>query len=83
MQQFILRTSLKILQLLTVCDEDTDGNRQTRSSSESPPDITEVPDVISTCVGKSEFDEMTAEAKSGLLTAGSGIDVDVGFLLIC
>ncbi|VDK68687.1 unnamed protein product [Onchocerca ochengi] len=31
--------------------------RQTRSSSESPPDITEVPDVISTCVGKTECDE--------------------------
>ncbi|VDK78693.1 unnamed protein product [Litomosoides sigmodontis] len=31
--------------------------RQTRSSSESPPDITEVPDMVSTCIGKRECNE--------------------------
>lgn len=31
--------------------------RQTRSSSESPPDITEVPDMVSACVGKKECNE--------------------------
>lgn len=39
-------------------DDDTYlATRQTRSSSESPPDITEVPDVVSACVGKRECDE--------------------------
>ncbi|KAL3998805.1 Ubiquitin carboxyl-terminal hydrolase family protein [Acanthocheilonema viteae] len=33
------------------------ATRQTRSSSESPPDITEVPDVVSTCVEKRECDK--------------------------
>lgn len=41
--------------LFAVFDDYTySATRQTRSSSESPPDITEVPDVVSTSVGKRE-----------------------------
>uniref|UniRef100_A0AAF5PZ39 ubiquitinyl hydrolase 1 n=4 Tax=Wuchereria bancrofti TaxID=6293 RepID=A0AAF5PZ39_WUCBA len=39
-------------------DDDTySTTRQTRSSSESPPDIAEVPDMVSTGIGKNECDE--------------------------
>ncbi|VDO55492.1 unnamed protein product, partial [Onchocerca flexuosa] len=56
--QISLVNDLKSSKKQKLFDNDTYSiTRQTRSSSESPPDITEVPDVISTCVGKIECDE--------------------------